>query len=1303
MTLSLITRPATSGRAEEILSNCPICGKTGWCYVLPAEGKGSLNKLVCKRNPNEIPHGFEALTRKNGTPVYTNDGELYRVFSKEMELVKEERAKNPQPWVQPERKEKIHDTETWLTAEENNKQYWILANNISLAPHHLGDLARRGFTEDVMKKYGFFSIFKWMKAPRGVSRFFPGFAQSKTGSGIQAANSLPEDGGYAVPYFNYKQEVVGYQIRTSRADRKYIWARGENPSKLKIGAEDPISILHKEKSKLPRTLWAMEGGLKGIGVHERTGLNTLSASGGYFNKGAIQLKEAIEALNIDSIVICPDAGDIVNSHVRLRWTRQAEWLQETFPSVKVNFAWWGQTEKGTHHDIDEATLEELRATKYLSVDQWKEAIRENANSFKELMDLSLTQLRAEQKNEEEERRKGGFGYSYVPQEAAGEDALHWQPGMIIPNGYRDGKSNPTRTIVFKREHKRDLLLALDKNAAKLILVTSVMGSGKSRFTGDFDLEGTPWNKAFYISSSHNEPSNVEIARRYTNIPPRHDGGIKTGSHSIRYNPPTKWYKDAKPEDLIASNCSKTSEYRMFYANGYGADSLEQSPCGTCSHLPYCRAGEGSGYGYFHQKIKALASPYIRCDIRQLPKNTQFKNAIAFVDESDKQLMPTRSTVVEYDKIIGQFEAIRTAEPKLAQDLGFLKDFIAKAFIHTQSEDNYGLPHEVLMSLFVGIPEKKILRRIIAATADILTPKFKDILDLPDAISVKVDYDEVGLTPILAKHNLDHIDWLKYIVSSYYRNDVAQTFTDEQRKDLAKWYMESGSRHSKKLRSERDRARSADNYFLEEVAEKNLAKLNELPGLGLTHLLEFLYTEKGSLRIEGLDYKDRLLYITLPDYRHIEALKNFDTVVLFDATMDIKTTKELFGLKELQVYHIQEELPSYDNLEVISVNIAGVGSSDISEVAKARLNAAVDEIHKRENHKDVAVIGRKGDGDEYYWFHHNRGSNEFYEKRVKTLVAKGTPWVHVGAMRDDCRAIYGDYLLKNPDVLFEDIFHEYYQHKVGAEIQQAAGRLRHQWREDENLKFYILTANLNINFLNKRFGVRVRHMEGFELTPFAGTKSEVLLFKMMGIAHALFDASGKTRLPRQKEIAELLGVKQGRVSQIAEQYFSKGWKEFRRFLLTSLYSPNREINNFGRMDQEGEAELRDWNGSSSESGNVSAFLRQNQPDLAEAWTPDCYDPVLHYCFIEEMVGSHETASTNSLEAWTQWLNELHPYDQGQAIANLFLLSESGSEMRGSDYEGLSGLFKDLGLAEMEHGWYSKWEGLEENMPKLFSAK
>jgi hypothetical protein len=265
-----------------------------------------------------------------------------------------------------------------------------------------------------------------------------------------------------------------------------------------------------------------------------------------------------------------------------------------------------------------------------------------------------------------------------------------------------------------------------------------------------------------------------------------------------------------------------------------------------------------------------------------------------------------------------------------------------------------------------------------------------------------------------------------------------------------------------------------------------------------------------------------LSITLINHRQRELFKSMRANVFMDATLNRAYLVSLINDGHM-VVTIRQEQPKPENLTVIQVQGMGL----LGKIRSAHLNCRVDALKNKliETFEGAAVIDFKAHGD-LAWFVDSRGSNDF--QQVQTLIAVGTPFQNLGALAAQFGALTGTSVdLENPSPEFQ----KFVEDKTNAEITQCVGRLRHQLRPDEQLRF-VFVSDYPLDFL----GVPVQKVEAFAVTPEAGTRAQQT-------KHALAQVFEQAK--SQKEIAAGAGVTQGRVSQIAQEF--GGWQKFKQVL------------------------------------------------------------------------------------------------------------------------------------------------------------
>ncbi|MCA2653032.1 DUF3987 domain-containing protein, partial [Microcystis sp. M061S2] len=128
--------------------------------------------------------------------------------------------------------------------------------------------------------------------------------------------------------------------------------------------ELPITVIPNGKDN--GQVWLTEGILKPFVAAYRHGINAIGAAGGNFSGSVNQIKEAIEPYK--ELILCPDAGDVNNPHVMLRWSKEINFLQSLGKSLLIAF--WGQKTKD-NDDIDELSslegIEFIECSKFLAM------------------------------------------------------------------------------------------------------------------------------------------------------------------------------------------------------------------------------------------------------------------------------------------------------------------------------------------------------------------------------------------------------------------------------------------------------------------------------------------------------------------------------------------------------------------------------------------------------------------------------------------------------------------------------------------------------------------------------------------------------------------------------------------------------------------------------------------------------------------------------------------------------------------------------------------------------------------------
>lgn len=242
-----------------------------------------------------------------------------------------------------------------LSIPDRDKALRKLSKTLGLSRQHQKALLDRGLSESAIESGLFFSIYRNDPVKINVPPNLPGVINGKIAAGGV---------GIACLAFDSEGRAIGYQIRLENVtDSKYRWAKGVESSHLADG-ELPITVIPNGKDK--SQVWLSEGILKPFVAAHKHGINAIGAAGGHFSGSANQIKEAIGPYK--ELILCPDAGDINNHHVMLRWEKQINFLQSLGKSLLI--AYWGQKTKD-HDDIDELSdlsgIEFIECSKFLAM------------------------------------------------------------------------------------------------------------------------------------------------------------------------------------------------------------------------------------------------------------------------------------------------------------------------------------------------------------------------------------------------------------------------------------------------------------------------------------------------------------------------------------------------------------------------------------------------------------------------------------------------------------------------------------------------------------------------------------------------------------------------------------------------------------------------------------------------------------------------------------------------------------------------------------------------------------------------
>lgn len=250
---------------------------------------------------------------------------------------------------------------TWqkalLSESERDREIRKVLNSLSISDRDYDNLQQRGFTKDQILDYQYKSVQIEQPLPEKVSQLLAGVSSDGMNLNLKTSAML-------IPIKNHRDKYIGWQYRFNTTKNKYRWAKTE------VAERDYDITSHlKDSLELPLAYCVPYSGQvesKYIGLTEGVGFKNqltankynqivIGAAGGLFTSSpktfAEYLTAASEKISTKNVVIYPDAGAVRNPSVLRSYFRTVNFLEQEGYSPAL--AWWGQTDKLLHPDIDE--------------------------------------------------------------------------------------------------------------------------------------------------------------------------------------------------------------------------------------------------------------------------------------------------------------------------------------------------------------------------------------------------------------------------------------------------------------------------------------------------------------------------------------------------------------------------------------------------------------------------------------------------------------------------------------------------------------------------------------------------------------------------------------------------------------------------------------------------------------------------------------------------------------------------------------------------------------------------------------
>lgn len=349
-----------------------------------------------------------------------------------------------------------------------------------------------------------------------------------------------------------------------------------------------------------------------------------------------------------------------------------------------------------------------------------------------------------------------------------------------------------------------------------------------------------------------------------------------------------------------------------------------------------------------------------------------------------------------------------------------------------------------------------------------------------------------------------------------------------------------------LDNQAKKAAKAANSILRQENYKNTK--NELHSVALNWLVPLLQiwvNEKvGAFRCEH-----GVLSIYTPELRHRAIAEKAAFNIYLDATMRREDLALKMGIDVDEILHIEQASPTYENLKIIQVTGMGKVGKDRRSSMDSRLLALKAAL--TEQHPNLKCLEWKKHASEIdgYHFRDSRGINRFQD--ADSLCSVGIPYPNLGELAIEYYLLTGlqiDLASKDNDAKFQAFVDAHVQ----AEILQEAGRLRSHLRPNQKLYYYFIGDYDLSFFIDQLPKVQFEQVQAVLIAPEAGSVGQQTKYLLASAYQQLVDNGKKVT---QTAIAEIVGITQERVSQIAKQL--GGWKALKELLVLLLTTNNNE--------------------------------------------------------------------------------------------------------------------------------------------------
>jgi len=380
---------------------CPICGNTsGKCRTKDNDEQAVLCAGTTARKGDR--EGQYVCTNDKGkghtSHTFVLSNENYSEWDEQRKVEYQLEKQRRTLLAEQERQARIASEVSIEVRDRVNRQ---IVEQLHLNQTDRQHLLDRGFTLQQIEQCMYRSVSQWQRVELdGCPVSFPGLVTPGFGD-TNIRKMVVSSAGILCPVIE-DGKIVAFKVRlTNAVDGQRYKAVSSSTASYHVNGEQPLAVLHPAGfcgddwlinlfvllnralyfPPYSRGIWVTEGNeIKPVLLNQKQDVAVLGG-GRYWHRSPnhADYLPMLQALYGDRIVLCPDAGDILNPMIYPHWIAEAEWFESQ--GLEVRFAWWGQISKDCC-DIDE--LNDLTDIEYLTLSEFRTLTEEyNSEEFRE--------------------------------------------------------------------------------------------------------------------------------------------------------------------------------------------------------------------------------------------------------------------------------------------------------------------------------------------------------------------------------------------------------------------------------------------------------------------------------------------------------------------------------------------------------------------------------------------------------------------------------------------------------------------------------------------------------------------------------------------------------------------------------------------------------------------------------------------------------------------------------------------------------------------------------------------------------